>query len=156
MPKDLLARARVEAERARAPIRAAALMRIARVQTTFDRGQARITFEMGLAEARGFRGREGRALLSRIQGEPMLSPDGARVRCPKCEWKPNVESRWGCKCRHCLEHFFDRRIVSRVRGISGRSLRVTAAGNALRMLTGMCGMKDLATLICRIQVFNNL
>jgi hypothetical protein len=116
MPKDLLARARVEAERARAPIRAAALMRIARVQTTFDRGQARITFEMGLAEAWGFRGREGRALLSRIQGEPMLSPDEARIRCPKCEWKPNVESRWGCKCRHCLEHFFDRRIVSRVRG----------------------------------------
>jgi hypothetical protein len=61
---DLLARARVEAERARAPIRAAALMRIARVETRFDRGQARITFEMGLAEARGLRGREGQAILS--------------------------------------------------------------------------------------------
>jgi hypothetical protein len=64
VPKDLLARARVEAERARAPVRAAALMRIARVQTAFDRGQARITFEMGLAEARGLRGRDSRALLS--------------------------------------------------------------------------------------------
>src|SRR5580704_5881466 len=61
---DLLARARVEAERARAPIRAAALMRIARVETAFDRGQARITFEMGLAEARGLRGREGQAILA--------------------------------------------------------------------------------------------
>lgn len=64
MPKDLLARARVEADRAKGPIRAAALMRIARVETAFDRGQARITFEMGLAETRGLRGREGRALLS--------------------------------------------------------------------------------------------
>jgi hypothetical protein len=64
MPKDLLARARVEAERARAPIRAVALMQIARVETAFDRGQARITFEMGLAEALGLRGREGQAILS--------------------------------------------------------------------------------------------
>ena len=64
MPKDLLARARVEADRARGPVRAAALMRIARVETAFDGGQARITFEMGLAEARGLRGREGRALVS--------------------------------------------------------------------------------------------
>jgi hypothetical protein len=37
---------------------------------------------------------------SLVQGEPMLSPDGAPVRCPKCEWKPSVENRWGCKCRH--------------------------------------------------------
>jgi hypothetical protein len=80
MPKDLLARARVEAERARAPVRAAALMRIARVETAFDRGQARITFEMGLAEARGLRGREGRALLSSARllaaaVEPKLLPE---------------------------------------------------------------------------------
>jgi hypothetical protein len=64
MSKDLLARARVEAERAAAPVRAAALMRIARVETAFDRGQARITFEMGLEEARALRGRERRDLLS--------------------------------------------------------------------------------------------
>lgn len=64
MPKDLLARARVEAERARVPVRAVALMQIARVETAFDRGQARITFEMRLAEALGLRGREGQAFLS--------------------------------------------------------------------------------------------
>ena len=65
MPKqDLLARARVEAERATPPVRAAALMRIARIQTAFDRGQARITFEMGLEETRGLRGRERKTLLS--------------------------------------------------------------------------------------------
>jgi hypothetical protein len=61
---DLLARARAEAERAAAPVRAAALMRIARVETAFDRGQARITFEMGLAEARGLPGRARHDLLS--------------------------------------------------------------------------------------------
>jgi hypothetical protein len=80
MPKDLLARARVEAERARAPIRAAALMRIARVETAFDRGQARITFEMGLAGARGLRGRERHALLLQVRllaaaVEPKLLPE---------------------------------------------------------------------------------
>lgn len=65
MPKqDLLARARVVAERATPPVRAAALMRIARIETAFDRGQARITFEMGLEETRGLRGRERQTLLS--------------------------------------------------------------------------------------------
>jgi len=64
MPKDLLARARVEAERAGAPVRAAALMRIARVETAFDRGKARITFEMGLEVARGLPDSERGNLLS--------------------------------------------------------------------------------------------
>jgi hypothetical protein len=61
---ELLARSRVEAERATVPVRAAARMRIARVETVFDRGQARITFEMGLDEARGLRGRARQELLS--------------------------------------------------------------------------------------------
>ena len=64
---DLLARARVEAERAGAAVRAAALMRIARVETAFDRGEARITFEMGLEEARRLPGRARHDLLSKIR-----------------------------------------------------------------------------------------
>jgi len=41
MLDDLLAGARAQAERSEPPVRAAALLRIARVQTAFDRGQAR-------------------------------------------------------------------------------------------------------------------
>jgi hypothetical protein len=52
---------------------------------------------------------------ARIQGEPMLSPDGARVRCPKCEWKPSVESRWGCRCGHRWNTFWTRGLCPRCR-----------------------------------------
>ena len=44
-------------------MRLAALMRIARVQTAFDRGQARITFEMALEEAQRLKGRERESML---------------------------------------------------------------------------------------------
>jgi hypothetical protein len=47
-PDDPLARAQEQAARSTPPARAAAMLRIARVQLAFDRGQARITFEMGL------------------------------------------------------------------------------------------------------------
>jgi hypothetical protein len=45
-----MARARQQAERSSPPVRAAARMRIARVQSAADPGQARITFEMALDE----------------------------------------------------------------------------------------------------------
>jgi hypothetical protein len=45
MPDDPLAGAREQAEQSKPPVRAAALLRIARVQTAFDREQARHTFE---------------------------------------------------------------------------------------------------------------
>jgi hypothetical protein len=46
-----------------------------------------------------------RKRMAQMQGEPMLSPDGARIRCPECDWKPSVESRWGCKCGHVWNTF---------------------------------------------------
>jgi hypothetical protein len=50
MLDNLLSNARKRAERSDPPVRIAALMRIARVQSKRDAGQARITFEMALAE----------------------------------------------------------------------------------------------------------
>ena len=52
MADDLLAHARKQAERALPPFRATAWLRIARVQSAADPGQARITFEMDLEEIR--------------------------------------------------------------------------------------------------------
>ena len=52
MRDDLVADARKQAERSSPPVRAAALMRVARVQSAVDPGQARITFEMALDEIR--------------------------------------------------------------------------------------------------------
>jgi hypothetical protein len=58
MSDDLMAQARKQAERSLPPVRAAAWMRIARVQSALDPGQARITFEMALDEIRSFLGRD--------------------------------------------------------------------------------------------------
>jgi hypothetical protein len=58
MADDLMAQARKQAERSLPPVRAAARMRIARVQSTVDPGQARITFEMALDEIRSLPGRD--------------------------------------------------------------------------------------------------
>jgi hypothetical protein len=52
MVDELLAGARKQAGRSLAPVRAAAWMRIARVETKRNAGQARITFEMALEEIR--------------------------------------------------------------------------------------------------------
>jgi hypothetical protein len=52
MVDELLEEARMQAGRSVAPVRSAALMRIARVETKRDAGQARITFEMALEEIR--------------------------------------------------------------------------------------------------------
>jgi hypothetical protein len=58
MPDDLVAHARKQAERSLPPVRTAARMRIARVQSAVDPGQARITFEMAFDEIRGLPGRD--------------------------------------------------------------------------------------------------
>jgi hypothetical protein len=58
MASDLVARARAHAERSSSVVRAAARMRIARVESVDDPGQARITFEMALDEIRSLRGRQ--------------------------------------------------------------------------------------------------
>jgi hypothetical protein len=58
MASDLVARARAQAEQSSPAVRAAARMRIARIQSAVDRGQARITFEMALDEIRSLSGRD--------------------------------------------------------------------------------------------------
>jgi len=30
---------------------------------------------------------------------------GPRIRCPKCGWQPQKNSRWACKCRHMWNTF---------------------------------------------------
>lgn len=58
MLDDPLARLRQQAARSTPPVRAAAMLRIARAQTVLDPGQARITFEMALEETRRLSGRD--------------------------------------------------------------------------------------------------
>jgi hypothetical protein len=38
--------------------------------------------------------------------EPMRSPDGRSIRCPKCQWRPGGQTRWSCKCRHHWNTFW--------------------------------------------------
>jgi hypothetical protein len=38
-------------------------------------------------------------------GPPMRSPDGQVIRCPKCDFKPSDDIRWGCKCGHIWNTF---------------------------------------------------
>ena len=67
MPGDLLTRCRNQAERSSPSVRAAARMRIARVQSATDPGRARITFEMALDEIRSLPSREGQVLFEQAQ-----------------------------------------------------------------------------------------
>jgi hypothetical protein len=55
MVNHLLSQARARRSK---PVQVAALLRIARLQTAFDRGQARITFEIALEEALHLKGRD--------------------------------------------------------------------------------------------------
>jgi hypothetical protein len=41
-------------------------------------------------------------------GAPSILRDnvvGARIRCPKCQWSPDAEARWSCRCRHIWNTF---------------------------------------------------
>jgi hypothetical protein len=67
MLADLLNQSRRQAERCSASVRAMARMRIARVQSANDVGEARITFEMALDEIRGLRGQERHILFEQAQ-----------------------------------------------------------------------------------------
>jgi hypothetical protein len=60
---ELLVSAYAAAEHSKPDVRAAALLRIARVQTTLDRSHARRTFEQALDEIRRIPGRDGAFLL---------------------------------------------------------------------------------------------
>lgn len=67
MLHQLLAEARTQAGKSKPDVRAAALMRIARVETAFDCHQARATFEQALKEIRQLPGRDGEFLLQQAR-----------------------------------------------------------------------------------------
>jgi hypothetical protein len=67
MPDDLVADARKQAERSSPAVRAAARLRIARVQSTIDPAQARITFEMALDEIRSVPSRDRGSFFGQAQ-----------------------------------------------------------------------------------------
>jgi hypothetical protein len=78
--EDLIASARAQAETSAPDVRAAALLRIARVETAFDHERARRTLKQGLEEARRLPGPDGMFLLdnARILAAavaPDLMPD---------------------------------------------------------------------------------
>lgn len=76
MTGDLLAHARKKADRSSPPVRVAARLRIARVESAIDPGQARITFEMALDEIRSFPGRERDVFFEHAQQiAAALAPD---------------------------------------------------------------------------------
>jgi hypothetical protein len=64
---DLLARSRAQAESCTPQVRAAALMRIARVQTATEPDQARQTFELGMEEARQLSGLDRQFILEQAE-----------------------------------------------------------------------------------------
>jgi len=63
MPEGLLARAREQAERSDPSVRAAALLRIARIETKSDQDKARNTFQQAPEAARRLSNRDGESLV---------------------------------------------------------------------------------------------
>jgi hypothetical protein len=85
MPGDHVAHARKQAELSSPPVRAAARMRIARVQSTVDPHQARRTLEMALEEIHSIPGRDRDLLFEQAQQiaaavAPDLLPEIPSVR----------------------------------------------------------------------------
>ena len=85
MPGDHVAHARKQAELSSPPVRAAARMRIARVQSTVDPHQARSTLEMALEEIHSMAGRDRDLLFEQGQliaaaVSPELLPEIPSVR----------------------------------------------------------------------------
>lgn len=39
--------------------------------------------------------------------------DGARIRCPRCRWRPRPADRWGCRCGHAWNTFDTRGLCPR-------------------------------------------
>jgi hypothetical protein len=76
MLHELLAEAWEGAGKSKPDVRAAARLRIARVQTAFDRDQARKTFQQALDETRQLTGREGQFILQQArQLAAAVAPD---------------------------------------------------------------------------------
>ena len=69
MSDELLAHVWEEAERLYRPVRVAALLRIARVETAFDRDEARRTFQQAL-EARRLSHPDGESLVDEARFQP--------------------------------------------------------------------------------------
>jgi hypothetical protein len=44
--------------------------------------------------------------LDKPMGNPMRSPTGLSIRCPKCQWRPGQQTRWSCNCRHLWNTFW--------------------------------------------------
>jgi hypothetical protein len=113
MAEDLLAPAREQAERSSPPVRAAALLHIARVETAFDRDAARHTFEQALSAARQLPGMDGPLLLEQAQlFAAAVAPD-LLPKIPEATGFPQhfLEERL---CRIMLEHGHVQEAVSRL------------------------------------------
>lgn len=39
--------------------------------------------------------------------------DGARIRCPRCRWRPHRLDRWSCRCGHAWNTFETRGLCPR-------------------------------------------
>jgi hypothetical protein len=100
MPDDLVAEARKQAERSSPPVRAVARMRIARVQSAIDPGQARITFEMALDEIRSLPSRDRDFFFQDAQKiAASFAPDLLREFQPFAEWATSFPpERWSTSC----------------------------------------------------------
>ncbi len=90
MPREILARARVQAEHSEAPVRAAALLHIARALTAFDPPKAREVLEEGLAQIesldpfeRDMLREEAVNLACAVDPERALRVPAARTRQPR-------------------------------------------------------------------------
>ena len=79
MPGDLLVQSRKQAERCSPLVRAVARMRLARVQSVSDPGQARITFETALEEIRDLTGRDRQVFFDQAQRPPTRPHPGPRA-----------------------------------------------------------------------------
>jgi hypothetical protein len=103
MADELLALAWEAAEKSKPAVRAAALLRISRVETTFDRVQARKTFAQALDGIRRLPGRDGQFLLEHARlFAAAVAPDILRQIPPLRHMPREVESeRLG---RIMLEH----------------------------------------------------
>jgi hypothetical protein len=58
--------------------------------------------EMGLRPDRSGRMEDVRTMRAPSNSGAAVA---ANIRCPKCQWSPNAESRWSCRCRHLWNTF---------------------------------------------------
>ena len=103
MVHELLADALDQAEKSKPAVRAAALLRIARVQTAFDRDLARKTFQRALDETRQLPGRDGQFLLDQARRFAAAVAPETLSEIPSSGHTPHhIDSEWLGKIM--LEH----------------------------------------------------